>query len=92
MRPIFVMLIAGITLLPTSAKAHSWYDKECCSGDDCAPVADGGIKEGPGGYTLPDGNLLPYGDKRIRQSVDHQFHWCHINAATYCLYVPGRGI
>jgi len=90
MRLIFVMLIAGITLLPTSAKAHSWYDHDCCSDKDCAPVNE--IKEGPGGYTLPNGDLMKYGDGRIRQSVDNQFHWCHNGVITYCLYVPGRGI
>lgn len=90
--PRLILLSLALSSITSSSLAHDWYDKECCSGSDCSPVVADTVREGPSGYTLPDGNLLPYGDKRIRQSVDDRFHWCHVNAATYCLYVPGRGI
>ena len=31
-------LVAAIALWPAPVAAHSWYPKECCSGNDCAPV------------------------------------------------------
>ena len=33
----FAVLVALMTLAHR-ARAHSWYDPECCSGMDCAPV------------------------------------------------------
>lgn len=91
--------LAALTLLflTSSASAHSFYELECCHDKDCAPVEDGGVKETPSGYVLPDGSTIPYGDKRIRFSPDSRFHWCHGQpvmgqVSTICLYIPGRGI
>jgi len=92
-----IVVFALCVVVATGALAHSFYDAQCCSGDDCAPVPDGAVTEGPDGYTLPNGGLVPYGSPKIRFSPDGQYHWCHsvpINGEpfTYCLYVPGRGI
>jgi hypothetical protein len=81
-------LLAIAVLFVSTAKAHSWYDQQCCSDNDCKP--DDRVKEVQGGYLLPDGVLIPYGDKRLRASLNDQFHWCHNGAITYCLYIPGR--
>lgn len=36
---ILMIALAGFSLaMAVRAKAHSWYDPECCSGMDCAPV------------------------------------------------------
>lgn len=85
-----VILMAWIFLLIVAvsiANAHSWYDPACCSDNDCAP--DNRVKEVRGGFRVPTGEVVPYGDKRIRPSLDKQFHWCHFQTHTYCVYVPG---
>jgi hypothetical protein len=85
----WVVLLGVIFSIFTALKAlaHSWYDPACCSDNDCAP--DDRVKEVPGGFQVPTGEIVPYGDKRIRQSLDKQFHWCHFQNFTYCVYVPG---
>lgn len=87
----WVVLLGIIFSIFTALKAlaHSWYDSACCSDNDCAPEAN--VKETAWGYLLPNGETMPYKDKRILTSVDKDFHWCHVGSNTYCLYVPGRG-
>lgn len=75
------------------AMAHSWYDKECCSGSDCGPVAEGVIRETPSGYETPDGDFTPRNSYRVKTSVDGQWYWCHTQQlGTLCIYVPPRGL
>ena len=83
------MVLAAFLLVYQTGGVHShdWYDPACCSGEDCAP--SDGVKEVTGGFSVPTGETIPYGDKRIRQSLDKQFHWCHVGSNTYCVYVPG---
>jgi hypothetical protein len=33
-----IWLVAAVVLSSAQVGAHSWYPKECCSGNDCAPV------------------------------------------------------
>jgi hypothetical protein len=87
-----------------SASAHSWYEKQCCEDEHCEPMADGVVRETSKGFKVPSGELLPYGDSRVRQSHDMRYHWCHDQKATVtrhreipfgpdstiCLYVPPK--
>jgi hypothetical protein len=87
-----IMLVLGVS----SVRAHSWYDRDCCSDTDCAPIDDTYIAETNTGYVVPSGELIKYADTRIKQSLDGGWHWCHavpVNnwIKTYCLYVPPRG-
>lgn len=84
---MIILVLLLLVFQAIDASAHSWYDPACCNGDDCAP--DDRVKEVVGGFEVPTGEVIPYGDKRIRQSLDKQFHWCHVQAHTYCVYVPG---
>lgn len=81
-------------LLTGSALAHSWYSIECCSGHDCAPTE--AVTEGPDGYAVQLKTaraLIPYGDSRIKVSVDKDFHVCEpYPGHVRCLYVPSRGM
>jgi hypothetical protein len=91
---LIIIVIIGISM--TFAHAHSWYDSDCCSNTDCAPIDDAYIAETNTGYVVPSGELIKYGDSRVRQSLDGGWHWCHavpVNnwIKTYCLYVPPRG-
>lgn len=45
MQPLIILL--GLTAMITSAHAHSWYPKSCCSEADCAPVEK--VEMAPGG-------------------------------------------
>jgi len=91
------VLLAALLLLATiPALAHSFYDYDCCSDNDCAPLPDGAVVEGPNGYEVDmNGNhySVAYGDPRIRGSADRNFHGCEFpKGQLRCLYTPGRGV
>lgn len=86
--------LVWLALMCVPAYGHSWYDYDCCSDNDCAPLADGAVIEGSGGYDVTMNGkryAVPYGDARIRASADNQFHACEYPKDTLrCLYTPGR--
>ena len=94
---IFMLLRAEAhDALPTSAQPLGWsYPISCCSGVDCRRVAIGDVREGPDGYVTLSGEVVSYGDKRIKDSPDGEFHWCTVGGTdtgrTLCLFVPPRG-
>lgn len=70
----------------------------------CAPVATGSVTAtaagwqiaiAPGGHPFaPDGRIevVPWGDRRIRDSGDEHFHVClSPNGRLLCVYVPAMG-
>lgn len=80
-----------------------WYDPECCSLRDCAPVPWGAVQEtregymvslGPGDHFLVDGQFeehIAHGDRRIRESRDGDWHVCLSHGSTpmvLCVYRP----
>lgn len=85
--------------IPTAAKPNGWsYPFACCSGFDCREVRAGKDKtvvETDKGYVIKaTGELIPFGDKRIKNSPDGEFHWCshggRDTGGTICLFVPPR--
>ena len=109
---LWAIYIAGaafaLGLMVVIAKAHEaqdvsgqplgWlYGYECCSGVDCSVSGDKAISEIPEGYRVElTGEVIPYGDKRIKQSRDEFFHRCTPGGVataprSICLYVPDRG-
>ncbi|KQV43645.1 MULTISPECIES: hypothetical protein [unclassified Rhizobium] len=93
-------LICGALLafIPHGAAAHDapsgWrYDASCCAGIDCRQIPSKSVLERADGYFIIIGNeVVPYGDKRIRNSPDGFIHWCTVDgrddSPTICLYVP----
>ncbi|MGX9145902.1 hypothetical protein [Mesorhizobium sp. 128a] len=83
--------------LPTQSKPQGWsYPFACCANFDCRQTKVGEVKEGPDGYHTPTGEVVPYGDKRIKDSPDGEFHWCSHQSGldagkAICLFVPPRG-
>jgi hypothetical protein len=84
---------------PTAAKPQGWnYPFSCCSGMDCREVTlgpQGTVNETPQGYKIAaTGEVIPYGDKRIKDSPDGVTHWCSVagkdDSRTICLFVPPR--
>lgn len=89
--------------LASTASAHDaptgWtYPYSCCSGQDCREVTSGPqgkVRETPQGYQIAStGEVIPYGDIRVKDSPDGAFHWCSVAGAedtrTICLFVPPR--
>jgi hypothetical protein len=77
-------------------RGHSFYDPECCSEKDCAPVEEGTIQEEPAGFTVrATGEFIPRDSSKVRMSPDGKWHRCSWNGLpgerTLCIYVPGRG-
>lgn len=100
----FIVLLTGPAAphdaLPTAEQPTGWsYPFSCCSGIDCRAmtVAESRAIEMKGGYQIPEtGEIVPYGDRRIKDSPYGLFHWCSHQAGenkgkTICLFVPPRG-
>ena len=95
------LLTAAIALCATSAGAHDaptgWsFDPACCSNRDCGEVPTDWISEERDGVHIkPTGEIIGYGDKRIRQSPDGMTYWCRPpgapNPKTICVYLGGKG-
>jgi hypothetical protein len=82
--------------LPTAAKPQGWkYPFSCCSGYDCREVSAKQVSEKPEGYVIDaTGEIVAYGDARLKDSPDGEYHWCSVAGAddsrTICLFVPPR--
>jgi hypothetical protein len=100
-----LVLVGGTKLvyphsaIPTAAKPQGWnYPFSCCSGMDCREVTlgpQGTVRERPEGYVIAKtGEIIAYGDKRIKDSPDGVTHWCSVagkdDSRTICLFVPPR--
>ena len=75
-RALFIgaLLVIGLQFLAMSyAKAHSWYEPECCSDKDCEPIPPETVQVTPSGY-LWAGILIPFAEARI--SMDRDYHVC----------------
>lgn len=89
--------------IPTASQPLGWtYPFSCCSGYDCRRVGASRsgaritVAETDEGYKISStGEVLGYGDARLRDSPDGEFHWCSVAGAddsrTICLFVPPRG-
>ncbi|MES0207902.1 hypothetical protein NKJ93_02230 [Mesorhizobium sp. M0028] len=83
---------------PTAAMPLGWqYGWECCSFTDCRQISEGAVSETPQGYVIKlTGEVIPYGDKRLKQSKDEFYHQCTKGGdpkapKSICLYTPDRG-
>lgn len=91
-------LIAGALALLSvqAASAHSWYDHDCCSDNDCKPISAADVKTLPNGYEVTFAGRVfqvPYDDPRIRSSRDMDYHACEYpREELRCLYVPPGGV
>ncbi len=81
------------------AYAHSWYPKQCCSGEDCAPViataqslpASGGVPHLI--VTSKHGKAVVPASLPVRESHDGRMHVCMRYDSfgameVICLFVP----
>lgn len=82
---------------PTAAMPNGWsYPYSCCSSYDCREAKPAEITERAEGFVVGStGEIVPYGDKRVRVSPDGRFHWCAHQEGpdagrTICLFAPPR--
>lgn len=94
------MLAAALAVgFATPVAGHDWYPRACCSDFDCAPVEGAALPVAtPEGWRIrASGEVIPYGDSRIRQTPPEAegFHRCSVGgrpeARTLCLFVPLMG-
>ncbi len=91
-------MLCGATGIAAAHDAPTgWsYPFACCSNFDCRQVDAAAIAERPEGYVIKrTGEAVSYGDVRLKDSPDGEFHWCSVAGApdsrTICLFVPPRG-
>ena len=84
------LLALGLLLAsPAQSAAHEWYDPDCCSDADCAPVtwlgrdADGRIW-----VETSHGKARLTTAASVRVSHDGMRHACIHNGRLLCLYLP----
>ena len=94
MAVIALLVLAVMSLAIADAKAHSWYDPDCCSDRDCEPVSSIA-------FVASDPSAVPvmivttsFGTKpltpqtKVRESKDSRMHACIYQGALLCLYMP----
>ena len=96
--PVFMLtpviwLLAVVVVQAHDAPSGWSYPFQCCSGYDCRPVTATTISTRPEGYVITGtGEVVGYGDTRVRTSPDGAYHWCSVAGAddgkTLCLFVP----
>ena len=93
------LILAAIVSSPASAHEAptGWnYPLACCSNRDCKQTADETVKETASGYLLTTtGEVVTYGNRRIKNSPDGLFHVCQQagdfdKGRILCLFVPPR--
>jgi hypothetical protein len=95
-----LLAVSGLAAAPAAAHEAptGWkYPWACCSNMDCQEIGAKAISEKPQGYVIQStGEVVAYGDKRVRNSPDGEYHWCAHQAGidaghTICLFVPPKG-
>lgn len=98
--PFSAIAVGGSALAISQARGHEaptgWtYPLACCSNRDCSEIPATAISEGAGGVTiLGSGEVIPYGDPRLKDSPDGLTHICrppeNPKARTICLLLPSK--
>lgn len=88
-----IILITLIAIVgANAAQSHEWYDKECCSDDDCAPV-EKTVYNDNGSITVTSKHgtvTIPRGFPR-KPSKDEKDHVCILkhSGIPICYYATG---
>jgi hypothetical protein len=87
---VIALAICGAVALGMSARAHSFYPWECCSGIDCAELSADRVSISAGGYVIDGKFTVPYSE--TRNSPDGLYHAC-FPAPDYlkCFWAPPPG-
>ena len=91
---VLALCLLVVAVSATPARSHSWYDPDCCSGQDCEPVsAVAYVASDPGSVpvmvvTTSLGTKPVTAMTKIRESKDSRMHGCIYQGALLCLYMP----
>lgn len=89
-------------LIAGQSRAHDaptgWtYPLLCCSNKDCKQISSADVRPVQTGWLIEQtGEVVTYGDKRLKDSPDGLYHRCAFSAdfekgRTLCLFVPPMG-
>ena len=83
-----VIMIIAFLWTVNLVYAHDWYDRECCSGQDCRKANPGEVTTNSTGYQT-HGEHIPFNDPRVKASKDSATHICKpaFSSKIRCLYV-----
>ena len=97
-RTQFIAIALLFIACASQGRAHSWYPRECCSENDCAPVESFEPRTGPRGQrywsiTSKVGKALVKQDFPLRRSLDSRWHVCirfdeFGRSDVVCLFAP----
>lgn len=92
------MRLAGLALAcalaAPAARAHDWYDSQCCQEHDCRPVPCETITAVPNGFDYKDPHdhaIYFFTRDKMKPSQDERCHVClhgSVVHAPLCLYLP----
>jgi hypothetical protein len=86
----FACLLTVAQLIVSPAGAHSWYPKECCSGNDCRPVPCAELTKINLGLMWR--RSVIFNDTQTRDSLDQFCHVCIKSYAGFdlpiCVFIP----
>lgn len=92
---VILAIAATLVLTQCEARAHDWYPRECCSGQDCAPVDQREITE-DGAWYVYRGIRFAKRDSKV--SPDDRYHLCYVKSQGLgsqpfirCLWRPSPG-
>jgi hypothetical protein len=97
-----LLLAAAFFLYPSRARAHDWFEKECCSGIDCRIAQPGEVtvrRDGVHVVTQGVNTVVPLSSPIVRPTLDPQnrpaicLQSFHPSSPPYmrCVYIPGGG-
>jgi hypothetical protein len=88
---IAAVAIYAVLLFALPAPAHEWYPPSCCSGGDCAPIAEQRVRATPTGYLVDE--KFPVKHSEVRKSMDGRYHGCFPKPTELrCFFAPPRGL
>lgn len=87
--------LLALVLMAGTAHSHEWFDRWCCSGQDCQPAPVKSVTWTPQGWAVSTpriNQVVPFDDKehiRYNPPGEPQFFICEFpKNRLRCLYVP----
>lgn len=83
----FLLWLASLVV---DVRAHSFYPADCCSGTDCAPIAEARVRPAFAGYMIDGVHYVPMA--QVKPSPDGEYHACFPKPETLrCFWAPPQG-
>jgi hypothetical protein len=105
---VFVAAVLILVLITSAwpARAHDWYDRQCCGDNDCRPVPCEQISAQNGGFEYRDARdraTYFFTRDKMKPSFDENCHVClhavnswdshhdqSVKTSPICVYLPVR--